>query len=163
MIVNLVEGTHLLKHAQVHDGDALGHGDGFKLVVCHQHGGAPGLGVQTLELDTHMRSLRRIQMRERLVHQEHIRIAHQRPRQRNALLLPAAQFGWFAVEDVADLQHVRHFTDALLDFGVGRSWRPQAEGDVVVNGQRRVQRIGFKGQRHVALVGFQLVDQRLPM
>ena len=125
----------------------------------------PVCDVQTLELDTHMGALRRIQMRERLVHQEDIRIAHQRPRQRDALLLPAAQLGRFAVQNVGDVQHLRHLTDALADFGRRHDLaRARQKAMLSRNGQRRVQRIGFKGQRrHCACSVPASLTTRLPM
>ncbi len=159
MVVNLVEGAHLLQHAEVHHGDALRHGDRLELVVGDEDGGATGLGVKAFQLDAHVGAQGGVEVRERLVHQKDVGVAHQRAGERDALLLPAAQLGRFAVEDVGDVEHLRHATHALRNFMLGHRTGAQTEGDVVEDRERRIERIGLEGERHVALIRLQAVDQ----
>ena len=61
-------------------------------------------------------SQRSIQIGKRLVEQEHLRIANDRPSDRDALPLASGQSFGEAVEIVLQLEHPCRFLDHLVDF-----------------------------------------------
>ncbi len=68
-----------------------GEGERFGEVVGDQQHRARHRGLQRLELAMQLRARDRIERAERLVHQQHRRIGGERPRQPDALPLPAGQ------------------------------------------------------------------------
>ena len=55
----------------------------------------------------------RVERAERLVHEKHLRAAHDGAAERHALAVAAGETGHAAVEDVVDAQEPRRLFDAL--------------------------------------------------
>ncbi len=89
LTVHLQRRAHLLDHAVVHHHDAVGHAQRLFLVVRHHDGRDPQLALQALDLLAQLHPHDGIQCRQGFVQQQQARRGGQRPRQRNALLLPA--------------------------------------------------------------------------
>ena len=70
--------------------------------------------LEPLELVARGGAQLRVEVGERLVEQEHVRLAHERARERDALALAAGQLARLAVEQVADLQQLGGPQRALL-------------------------------------------------
>ena len=75
--------------ALAHHHEAVGHGQGFLLVVGHHHGGQAELALQFADFDPHVLAQLGVEIGQRLVEQQHVGPEHQRARQRHALLLAA--------------------------------------------------------------------------
>ena len=75
--------------------------------------------MQLGDLDAHLHAQHGVEVRERLVEQEHLRLAHERPADGDALALAAGELRRPAVEQFLELQHARHFQRApvLTSFG----------------------------------------------
>ena len=76
-------------------------------------------GLQVLQLRAQRLAQLGVEVRQRLVHQEHRRVAHDRPADRHPLHLAAREPVGLAVEQVPDPQHLRRPRDPPLDL-VGR-------------------------------------------
>jgi hypothetical protein len=74
-----------------------------------------------------------VEVRERLVHQEHGRLAHDRASERDALPLAAGELLRLAVEQVLELDRLGRLVDAALDLGLGHLSQLQAECEVVAD------------------------------
>jgi hypothetical protein len=74
-----------------HDGDALAEGHRLGLVVGHVDGRHAEAGVELRERSAHPDAELRVEVRERLVHQERARLAHDRASHRDPLPLAAGQ------------------------------------------------------------------------
>ena len=87
--------THLRAHetkanlALRHDDQAVRDGQRLLLVVRHHHGGEAELALQLADLDAHFLLQLGIEVRQRLVEQQHIGPDGERAGQRHALLLAA--------------------------------------------------------------------------
>ena len=81
----------MLQHADVHDRDPVGHRHRLDLVVGDVDHGGVELLVEALQLGAHLHAQLGVEVGERLVHQEGLRIAHQRAAERDPLLLPAGE------------------------------------------------------------------------
>ena len=90
-VVDLARRAELLDHALVHDGDRVGHGHGFELVVRHVDGGGAETVVQRAQLAAHQFAELRIEGAQRLVHQEAHRLAHDGAAERDALPIAAGR------------------------------------------------------------------------
>ena len=62
--------------------------------------------VQALDLGAHVDAQLGVEVGQRLVEQEDLRVAHQRPAHGDALALAARKLARLALEQMADLQHV---------------------------------------------------------
>ena len=81
--------VHLLQDSVTQHGDTLAQGHRFDLVVRHVDRRDAEPVVEARELAAHRDAQLGIEVRERLVHEECLRLAHHRPAHRNALALAA--------------------------------------------------------------------------
>ncbi len=116
--------AHLLDDAVVHDDDLVGHRHGLDLVVGDVDGRGLEALVQLLDLGPHGDAQLGVEIGQRLVEQEHLRIAHDGATHGDALALPARELARVAVQE---LLQARGFDAALStrawisDFGARRS------------------------------------------
>ena len=81
----------LLHDAVAHDHDAVGHRHRLDLVVGDVDRRAPDALVQLEQLGAHLHPQQRVEVGERLVHEEGDRLADDGPAQRHPLPLPAGE------------------------------------------------------------------------
>ena len=74
--------------------------------------GSASVGEQLLQLAAHHRARVRVERRERLVEQQHARVARQRAGQRDALALAAGQLARARVGEVGDAEALQQLVDA---------------------------------------------------
>ena len=103
-VVDLLRVADLLEHARSHHGDPVAHRHRLDLVVGDEHGRDAGLALERLDLGAHVDPQLGVQVRERLVHQEHLRVSHQRPAERHPLALAAGQLPRLSVEQAVQPQ-----------------------------------------------------------
>jgi hypothetical protein len=72
----------------VHHHDLVRHGHGLDLVVRHVHGRGREPLVQGLDLGAHLHPELGVEVGERLVEEEHLRVAHDGAAHGDALALP---------------------------------------------------------------------------
>ena len=78
--------------------------------------GGAGLNVQALEFIAHFQAELRVQVRERLVHEQNRGLRGERPCDGNTLLLAAGQLGGVAVHEHTDLDDAADAADGEVDF-----------------------------------------------
>ena len=88
----------LLDDALLHDGDAVAQRQGFILVVGDVDHRRRQPAMQPGNLGAHLQAQGGIQVRERLVEQEHARLAHHGAPQGDSLALAAGQVSGFAFQ-----------------------------------------------------------------
>ena len=94
--------------APVQNADAVAHRHGFNLIVSHEKKSLAQTDLQILQLRPQSLAQLGIQRRQRLIHQEHLRRAHDGPPDRHPLHFAARQPVGLAVEQMADPQGFRH-------------------------------------------------------
>ena len=142
----------------MHDNDLVGHGHGLDLVMRHIDGGRLQPLVQFLDFRAHGDAQFRIEIGERLIEQEYLRIADNGAAHRHALALAAGQLPGKAVEQVGEAQNFRCRFDALVDLGLGGTFQRQRKGHVVGNGHVRIERIVLEHHGDVALLRRETID-----
>ena len=117
----------VLLHMPVAQQDHLvGHGHGLGLVVGHIEHGDPEPALEVEDLAPHLGAELRVEVRQRLVHQAHRRLGHDRPPQRHALLLAARKLRRAPRQQVPDPQHRRRPLQPELSFGCRPRCAPAA-------------------------------------
>ena len=103
----------------------------------------------------------RVEVRERLVHQEGRGLAHDRAAERDALSLAAGELLRLPLQQRLEAEDLGGASDALLDLGLRRPLVAQAEREVVVHRHVRVERVRLEDHRDVASAGREVVDDAL--
>jgi hypothetical protein len=115
--------------------------------------------MQALDLDPHLGAQLGVQVRQRLVEQEHLRIAHDAAAERDALLLAAGQLLRLALKQFMKPEHPGGTVDRRLDLGLRCFLVAQAEGQIVVHAHMLVERVVLEHHRDVAVARRQIVHQ----
>ena len=108
--------------------------------------GSVELGEQVLQLAAHDAARVRIERRERLVEQEHRRVARQRAGERDALALATGQVRRLLAGEVGDVEALEQVVDA----------RRAAERDVRPHGHVREERVLLEDEPDRARLGRQV-------
>ena len=152
LVVQRARRAELDEAAVIHDGHLVRHGQRLLLVMRDvDHGGAEA-ALQLLQLDLHVLAQLLVQRAERLVHQDHRRLEHDRPGQRHALLLPAGQLGRLARGVAVELHHGQRAADLFVPLGPADAAGAQRKGDVLGHRHVRKQRVALEHHRDAALV-----------
>ena len=114
--------------------------------------------MQLLELDAHLHPQLGIEVRQRLVEQEHAGVAHDGTAERHALALAAGELARLALQQFADAEDVGRVPHALVDLGLFEFAHFQAERHVVVHAHVRVERVVLEHHGDVAVHRRQCID-----
>ena len=126
MLVEPVRRVDLQDPAVAHHRDALAQGHGLDLVVRDVHGGHAEPLVQLRERSAHADAKLGVEVRERLVDQERLRLPHDRAAHGDALALAAREVRGLALEELRESEELRDLVDprAISDFGIRRTFSP---------------------------------------
>ena len=160
-LVQALRRLELLQQSPPHHGDAVAHRHRLNLIVRHVHGRDPQLSLDARDLGAHLNAQLRVEVRERLVHQEHLRLAHDRAAHRHALTLPAGELARLPVEMVSQADDARRLCDPFLRVSLRHLAQLQREADVLRDGHVRVERVVLEHHRDVAVARRQVVDDAL--
>jgi len=97
--------------------NAIRHGQGLTLVVCHvDHGHAETL-MQVFDFHLHVFTQLLVQCAQRFVHQHQLWLEYQCASQCHALLLAARELGRIALGESIELHHAQYALDPFTDVG----------------------------------------------
>src|SRR5208282_2691340 len=151
LVVELERRADLRDRAAVEHDDLVGHGHRLDLVVGDVDHRRLQRVVQFADLDPHLHPERRVEIGERLVEQERLRLAHDRAPDGDALTLTARELARLAVEIVGQVQRRRRLAHLLLDDVGALSCHFKREGDVAAHAHMRIERIGLEHHGEPAL------------
>ena len=143
----------LLEQAVAEDRDPLPQRHRLDLVVGDVDGRHPEALVELRELGPHRDAQLRVEVRERLVHQERLGVPHDRPPHRDALPLAARERGGLAVEKLAEAEHRSDLVHAAPPLRLRHLPELEPVGEVVPHRHVRVERVVLEDHRDVALLG----------
>ena len=161
-IIEVERRPDLLNDAVAHDDDAIGHRHRLDLVVRHVDRRCLQPLVQLLDLGAHLHAQLGVEIRKRLVEEEHLRIAHDRPPHRDALTLAAGELARITRQVGRNVQDFRGAPHPGLDLRLGRAPQLQPEAHVLGDRLVRIERIVLKDHRNVAVFRGEIVDDALP-
>ena len=125
-LVDVFGRAGLLDPAVVHDDDDVGRGHGFGLIVGHVDRRVAELVVQPADLETHLLAQIGVEVGQRLVEQQDLRLDHQGAGQGHALLLAARELAGIALRQRRELGGREDRRTRVRDLRSGslRSFRP---------------------------------------
>jgi hypothetical protein len=103
-----------------------------------------------------------VEVGQRLVHQERLRLADDGPAHRDPLPLPAGQGGRLAPQVRFQAQHPGGVVDPALDLVLRRLAQLQAERQVLLHAHVRVQGIVLEHHRDVPVLRRQVIHHPVP-
>ena len=109
----------LLEHAGAHDRHPVAHGHGLDLVVGDVERGHAHPALDAADLGAHLHAQLGVEVGERLVHQEHARLAHDGPAHGNALPLAARELAGLAIDPLGKPQQLGRLVDLRLISALG--------------------------------------------
>ena len=158
MVVDLVGGADLLHLAARHHAQPVAERHRLDLVVGHVDRGDRQFAVQPLQVAADLVAQLRVEVRQRFVEQERLRLADKRAAHGDPLPLAARELAGLAVEQVVDLQQLGRLAHPPVDLGARCLALPQTVSQIAVDRHVRVQRVVLEHHRDVALTGRQAVD-----
>jgi len=152
--VDLARGALLDDHAALHDGDLVRHRQRLDLVVGDVDGGDAERGGEVADLHPHLLAQLGVEVRQRLVEQQELRLVHQRAGHRDPLLLAAGQERRRPVGQRLQLDHGEraHHPRAHVAGAAAAVAVHQREGDVVVDRHVRPDGVALEHHPEVAAV-----------
>jgi hypothetical protein len=107
--------------------------------------------VQPRQLGAHVDAELGVQVRQRLVHQERLRLAHDRPAHGDPLALAAGERARPALEQILQPEQPGDLLDAALDLGFRRLAHLQPVAEILRDRHVRVQGVVLEDHRDVAV------------
>ena len=156
--VNRLRRIRLLDDALAHHRDAVGDAQCFFLIMGHVNRGNADLFLDVADRPTHFHAQLGVEVRERLVHEQHARMHDNRTGQGDTLLLAPGQAFGQAVLIVLNADGLEHLIDPPLRIGWRHVAELQAVLDILAHGQMREDRIVLEDHADIALVRRNAVD-----
>ena len=114
--------------------------------------------MQLLDFGSHLHPQLGIEVRQRLVEQKYLRVAHDRASHGDALALAARELPWIAIEQYRQTEDIRRLGNMRFDFTFALLREHERKRHVVANGHVRIERVVLEHHRDVALLRRHAVD-----
>jgi hypothetical protein len=115
--------------------------------------GDSDLLLDPLQLALHLLAELQVERPERLVEEQHLRPVDDRPRERDALALPAGELHGLAVAEALEPDDRQRLVGAAAPVRALDAFHPEAVLDVVADGHVREERVVLEDGVHVPVVG----------
>ena len=160
-LVEILRRIQLLEQAFVHHGDTVSHRHRLDLVVRDVDRGPTDPLVELLQLRARLDAELRVEVGERLVHQEDRRLPRDRASDGHALPLATGELFRLALQQLREAEQLADLVHATLDLGLGHPAELETERHVVVDAHVRIERVVLKDHRDVAVLRRDVVHQTL--
>ena len=151
IVIDFGRRIELLEDALFEDGHAVGERHRLDLVVGHVDRRGAEARLHVLQFGAHVAAELGIEVRQRLVHEEHRGPPHHGAGQGHALALAAGKLARITVEQHVDLHLGRGVHHRRVAFGYRDFADLQRIADILGHGLVRVKRVGLEHHRHVAV------------
>mmetsp|Transcript_22335 Transcript_22335/g.35678 ORF Transcript_22335/g.35678 Transcript_22335/m.35678 type:complete len:392 (-) Transcript_22335:779-1954(-) len=158
VFIQCVRWIQLLNAAIVKNRHAVGHGQGFGLVVGHINRGDTQIVRQIGDLKLHFFTQLLVQRAKRFIHQNQLGFKHQCTRQGDPLLLSTRKLSWPAATKGAHLNHIQGAFDFFFARALAHFTHLQWEAQVFRNRHMREQRVVLEHHANATLVRRNVVD-----
>ena len=113
--------------------------------------------MQSGDLGSHLNTELRVQVGQRLVHQEDLRVTDDRTAHRDTLSLAAGQSLRLSVKELIKVKDLGRLSDLLVDDILRDLAELQAERHVVIHSHMRIQSIILEDHRDIAVLRLDIV------
>ncbi len=117
--------------------------------------------LESADLSAHLDAQLCVEIRKRFVHQECLRLTNDRAPHRDSLALPAGKSPRLALEELLETENVCGLLDAFIDLCLRHLLHAQAESDVVVDREVRIESVALEDHCNVAVAGWHVIDHPL--
>ena len=156
--INIVRLTLLVEVPVLHDDDGVRHGERLLLVVRDINRRQPHLLLNIAKLNAHRFTELGVEIGERLVEKQDVRLHDQRPGNGDPLLLTAGHLIGVAILQSRELHERQSLADLLADDLRGTAPHPETIGHVLVNVHVRKERVFLKYHRRIPSIGRDTLD-----
>ncbi len=150
-MVQLQRRADLLDTAAVQHNDFVRQGHGFDLVVGHVNHGRLQFFMQARQFQAHLHAQGGVEVGQRFVEQKDLWVTHDRAADGHPLTLAAGQLLGLALQQRAEFENARRFADFAFHQLLVHAGQVEGKRHVLAHAHMRVQRIGLKHHRQVAL------------
>jgi hypothetical protein len=153
--------VQLLRHADLehvpvlHHRDAVGERQRLLLVVGHVHGRDAELALELPDLAADLHPDLGVEVGQRLVQQQDVRVEHEGTRQRHPLLLAPGELAGVPALEAGEIDLAQPLGHARRDLGGGELAQLEAVGHVARHRHVRPERVVLEHHADVPLVGRQ--------
>src|ERR687897_2391326 len=158
MVVHLLRRVYLLYLTVLEDDDPVGHRHGLCLVVGDVDARCPDSVVQLGDLRPHLHPELGVEVGERLVHKERLRLAHYRPPQSHPLPLATGERLGLPVEETLDGEYPCGLVHPARDLRLIHLAELEGEAHVLPHVHVRVEGVILEDHGYVALARRKVVD-----
>ncbi len=144
VLVDLLRRPDLTHLAVVHDRDPVAQPHRLHLVVRHVHGGPLDPALKPLQLVAGRVPQLGVEVRERLVEEEHLRVPDQGATQGHALPFAAGELARIALEVAGDAEHLGRPPHLVRDLRTGHPARLERKSDVLCDGAVRIEGVALE-------------------
>ncbi len=137
--------------ALMHDDEPIAERHRLHLVMGDEERGDAQAALQLADLRAHLHAQLGIEIRQRLVEQEKLGLAHDGTAHRDALALPAGKLARLAIEEGGDAEQPGGVVDAAADLVPPHAADLEAIGHVVEHAHMRIERVVLEDHRDVAV------------
>jgi hypothetical protein len=145
--VHLPRGADLVDAAGLHHRDPVGDRERLLLVVRDQDRRLPERALDLPELRPDTRPQLRVEVRQRLVEQQHVGLDHEGPRQGHPLLLAAGQLERRDPADPRQAHELEHLLHPAADLRATDAAAPESVRDVLEHAEVREERVVLEDDR----------------
>ena len=157
VLVQVGRRVDLLDEPRAHDRHPVTEGHRLGLIVRHVDHRGPQALLDPRHLRAHLHAQLRVQVRQRLVHQERLRVAHDRAAHRHPLALTTGQIRRLALQMLLQIQDPGRLGRPSGRSRPCRSWRLEREAHVVAHRHMRIQRVVLEHHRDIPIARRQIV------
>ena len=161
MVEDLLRRADLLDEAVAHDDDAVAERHCLGLVVGDVDERGVDLVAQLDDLGAHLVAELGVEVGQRLVHQEDLRVPDDGAADGDTLPLAAGQRLRLAVEVLGDIEDLGGLTDLAVDLRLRGLLQLQGEGHVIINGHVGIQSIVLEDHGDIAVLRRDVVREGL--
>jgi hypothetical protein len=151
--IDLEGRAELLKTAAMHHRDLVGQRQRLGLIMRHIDEGDAGATLKLLQLAAHLLAQLGVEIGERLVKQQDVRLDHQRARKRDPLLLAARELVGEAAFEPLQVDQDERLLDLVADLCRRELPELQAEGNVLVDRLVWPDGVVLEDHAHAACLG----------
>ena len=158
VVVHPARGVALHQQAVLEHRHAVAHRHGLDLVVGDVDRGDAEATLQRGDLGAGLHAQLGVEVRQRLVHEEDLRLADDRAAHGHALALPTGEGLRLALEVGLEVEDLGGLLDALVDLGLVHAGDLQGEAHVVGHRHVRVERVVLEDHGNVTVLGGEVGD-----